>query len=379
MANKLLLFCLSLALAAPFASAEHYTVFVGTYTDKGAQGIYAYRFDTAAGKLTPIGVAAHTDNPSFLTISKDHKYLYAVNENPDIKGPYKGGVSAYSIDPKTAKLTLINRVPSKGNAPCYLSLDHTGRMLMVANYYSGTVTAYPIQANGGIGASTFFVELKGSGPDKDRQDMAHAHETKVSPDNRFVIVPDLGSDKLWIYSIDPAVAQLHPAAKPFASVHAGFGPRHITFHPNGRWAYSLSELSGQVTGFHYDTPTGGLTEFQSISALAPDFKAHNQSAEIQIHPNGRFLYASNRGPDTISLFLIDPVTGKLTAGERMSSGGKEPRNFEIDPTGTYVLSANQISGDIVTFRIDQKTGHLTPTGDKVQLSEPVDMIFIPEQ
>jgi 6-phosphogluconolactonase len=250
---------------------------------------------------------------------------------------------------------------------------------MVANYYSGTITAYPLKPNGSIGASTFFSELKGGGPDKERQDMAHAHEMLLSPDNRFVIVPDLGSDKLWVYSIDPSSAKLTPAAKPFTSVPAGYGPRHIMFHPNGKWAYSLSELSGMVTGFTYDTPTGALTPFQSISALAPGFKEHNQSAEIQIHPNGRFLYASNRGPDTLCLFLIDPVTGRLTAGERMSSGGKEPRNFVIDPTGTYLLSENQISGDIVTFRIDQKTGHLTPTGDKVQVSQPVDIVFLPEE
>jgi 6-phosphogluconolactonase len=355
-----------------------YLVFVGTYTRQDSKGIYAFRFQPSTGKLTPIGLAAETENPSFLTIHPNHRFLYAVNEISNFEGQSAGSVSSFSIDPKTGMLTPINKTTTRGTIPAHLVVDKTGKSLVVANYGSGSTVAFPVNADGSIAPASAFVQHTGSstGP---RQKGPHAHAVVLSPDNRFVFVPDLGLDQILSYRLDPAKSTLTPADPPFTPVTQGSGPRHFAFHPNGSFAYSLSEMGSLVTAFAYDRSTGTLKSLQTISTLPKDFTGTNNSAEIEVHPNGKFLYASNRGHDSIAVFTIDPRNHALTLVENVPTQGKMPRNFAIDPTGAFLLAANQNTNNIVIFRIDQATGRLTPTGDNITAPVPVCLVFLPAQ
>jgi 6-phosphogluconolactonase len=372
-------------LAGPLPQAEKegstnpgFVVFVGTYTRQDSKGIYSYRFQPATGQLTPIGLVAETENPSFLALHPNHRVLYAVNEISNFEGQSAGSVSAFSIDGKTGMLTLLNRVSTRGTIPAHLVVDQTGKSLVVANYGSGSVAVFPLKADGSIGAASAFVQHTGSssGP---RQRGPHAHAVNLSADNRFVFVPDLGLDQVLSYRLDPNNGTLVPNDPPFTRVTQGSGPRHFAFHPNGQAAYTLSEMGSLVTVFAYDRAGGKLKELQTISTLPKDFSGTNNSAELEVHPNGRFLYASNRGHDSIAVFAIDPTANTLTLVEHVSTQGKTPRNFAIDPTGAYLLAANQDTNNIVFFRIDQKTGRLTPGGAELKTPSPVCIVFLRAQ
>lgn len=360
------------------SKAAQYFAFIGTYTAKtDSKGIYSFRFDSGTGSLTSTAVAATTPDPSFLTVAHNEKYLYAVNELSEFGGKKSGAVTSYSIDAKSGKLVQLNQVASGGADPCYVSFDQSGKYLLVANYTGGSVSTFPVAADGHIGPAAAFVQHTGSGPNKERQEGPHAHYSATSADNRFVFVVDLGLDEVVVYRFDPATGSLTPNDPPFAKLAPGAGPRHLAFHPNGKFAYVLNEVIPTVTALAYDSKSGSFSTLQTLSTIPKDFTAHNDTAEIVVHPSGKFLYASNRGHDSIAEFTIDAANGILTLAGDFPTQGKTPRNFALDPTGKFLLAANQESNNIVIFRIDQSTGALVATGQVAQVPAPVDIVFVP--
>jgi 6-phosphogluconolactonase len=366
---------LSFAIAQP--AAKQYLMFIGTYTDKGSEGIYSFRYDASTAKLTPFGVAAETTNPSFLAIDPSHRYLYAVNEVQKYKDAAAGAVTAFSIDSKTGKLQALNQTPSHGADPCYVSFDKTGKFALVANYTGGSVAVFPVQPDGHIGEASAFIQHTGSSVNKERQEGPHAHWIETTPDNRFAIAVDLGLDKLLVYRFDQKNGALTPNDPPFAQLDPGAGPRHLSFAPNGKFAYVVNELQSTITAFSYNASAGKFQKLAGISTLPAGFSGHNDTAEIHVHPNGKFLYASNRGHDSIVAFSVDQKTGALTLAGDFSTKGKTPRNFEIDPIGKRLFVANQDSNNIVLFNIDPNNGSLTPTDQTLQVPSPVSIQFIP--
>lgn len=361
-------------LLATTASAADFLVFVGTYTRGPSKGIYAYRFDTGSGKLKPLGVAAETMNPSFLIDDPHHRFLYAVNEG----GQGGNAVSAFSIDAQTGKLAFLNQVPSNGSGPCHLALDHTGRWLAVANYNNGTMALYPVHEDGRIGEAVKVEKHEGSSVNPARQKGPHAHEVVFSPDNRFLLLADLGLDKIFVYRFDAAKGTLTPNDPAFAQVPPGSGVRHMAFHPNGRVLYAIEEMGSSITAFHYDPAKGVLRDFQNISTLPENFKGNSSGAEIAVNRKGTVVYGSNRGNDTIAVFNIDAVKFTLTAVDHAPVLGKTPRHFALDPTGAYLLAANQDSNDITMFKVQASTGQLQPASRVVtDVAMPVCVLFVP--
>jgi 6-phosphogluconolactonase len=380
-----LIFALSVlcAEAAP-ASHKKYFLYIGTYTAEAgstSKGIYAYRFDTDTGEIASIGVAAETANPSFLAVHPNQRFLYAVNETGNYQGQKSGAVSAFSIDHTTGKLTLLNEVASKGADPCYITVDKTGKYVLVANYTGGSVAVFPVLEDGRLGEATAFIQHTGHGADPERQEGPHAHSIDLSPDERFAIVDDLGLDETLVYRFDRAKGSLTlndpQIYTTLAKADPGAGPRHFAFNPNGKFAYVVNEIQSTVSVFSYDGSAGVLRRLQTISTYPKDFSAHNDDAEIQVQPSGKFLYASNRGHDSIAVFAIDPDKGTLTLVEYASTKGKTPRSFEIAPGGSLLFAANEKSNNIVVFSIDAKTGRLKPTGKVLDVSEPVCVKFVP--
>jgi len=360
------------------SAASQYLAFIGTYTNKTeSKGIYSFRFDSATGQLTSIGLAAPTQDPSFLTVSANEKYLYAVNELSTFEGKSSGAVTSYSLDRKAGQLTQLNQVPSGGADPCYVSLDRSGKYLLVANYTGGSVATFPVAPDGRLAPASAFIQHTGSGPNKERQEGPHAHYIAASSDNRFVFVVDLGLDEVVIYRFDSATGALTPSDPPFAKLDPGAGPRHLAFSPNGKFAYVLSEVKATVTAFAFNSKTAEFTTLQTLSTLPKDFTAPNDTAEIVVHPSGEFLYASNRGRDSIAVFAIDSAKGTLTPAGDFPTQGKTPRNFALDPTGNFLLAANQESNNIVVFRINRYTGALTSVGQPAPVPAPVDIVFTP--
>jgi 6-phosphogluconolactonase len=365
------------AHAAPQPSANgDYFVYIGTYTGPASKGIYAYRFHPADGKLTPIGLAAETTNPSFLAIHPNGRYVYAVSEVDTYNGQKTGAVSAFSIDPQSGKLTLLNTASSRGGGPCHLLVDKTGKNLLVANYGTGSVASLPVKQDGSLGEATAFVQHAGQVALPQRQGGPHAHSVNLSADNRFMIATDLGLDEALVYRFDAAKGSLTPNDPPFTKVEPGSGPRHFAFHPKGNYAYAINEIKSTVTAFRYDRAHGTLQELQTVSSLPKDFSGNNSTAEIAVDRQGKFLYGSNRGHNSIAVFAIDAHKGTLTLVEHTSTQGKTPRNFAIDPTGAYLFAANQGSGNIVLFHIDQNTGRLTPAGQTLEVGSPVCITFV---
>ncbi len=357
-------------------------VYIGTYTEHGSKGIYAYHFDSSTGKLTSLGLAAETSAPSFLATAPGGKFLYAVNELQKYDGQPTGAVSAFAIDQTSGKLSLLNQLASRGQDPAHVVVDRTGKYALVANYTSGSVAVFPILENGRLGESSSFVQHKGHGVNPDRQEGPHAHAIAMSPDNRFAIVADLGLDQLLVYAFDAAKGTLGPNPQ-IVKTAPGAGPRHLVFSSNGQFFYVLTEMKSTVVAYSYDSATGSLHELQSLSALPKNFSGESTGAEIEIDPSGKFIFASNRPSNplggSIAVFAIHPRAGTLTPVEIDSSGGNTPRNFTLDPSGSWLLAANEDSGNIVVFRLDRKTGHLTPTGESVQLSSPVCVKFVVPQ
>jgi 6-phosphogluconolactonase len=372
----------AMALSTPLAADQgKYLFYVGTYTeDAGAptksKGIYAYRFEPSTGQVTALGLAAETVNPSFLAVHPNGRFLYAVNEVGNYQGPNSGGVSAFSIDHATGKLTLLNEVASRGADPCYLTVDRTGNYVLVANYTGGSVAVFPVHSDGKLGEASAFVQHTGHGTNPQRQEGPHAHSINMSPDNRFAYVDDLGLDELVVYKFDATKGTLTPNNPPFAKLDPGAGPRHFALAPNGKFAYVVAEMKSTVNVFSNNPKTGALLPLQTISSLPKEFSGENDDAEVEIAPSGKFLYASNRGHDTIAVFTIDQSQGTLTPIEYASTKGKIPRSFEIDPTGKFLFAENQKSDNIVIFNIDQKTGRLTPTGKVVDVVSPVSVKFV---
>jgi 6-phosphogluconolactonase len=360
-----------LLLAAAAAHGAELLAFSGSNPGGGAKGIYAYQFNTTSGELKSAGLAVETTNPSFLAVSANGRFLYAVNE---VGG--KGMVSAFSIDRAAARLTLINQVSSKGGGPCHLALDATGRWLAVANYGTGSVAVLPVGADGKLGEAAAFDQHRGSGVNKARQDGPHAHEAVFSPDNRYLLVPDLGLDQILVYRFDAGKGTIAPNDPPFAVVAPGSGPRHLAFHPNGKVVYVLNEMASTVTAFHYDAAMGALQNFQTLSALPEHFTA-SAAAEIAVNAAGSAVYTSNRGHDSIALFHIEPELDKLTAPEHTPTLGKTPRHFTLDPDGKFLLVSNQDSGNIAVFQVNPRTGELTPTKHMpVEQPSPVCLVFV---
>jgi len=366
-------------IAAALLPAADTTVYVGTYTRQNSKGIYAYRFNPSTGKLNSVGLVAETSNPSFLAIHPNRKFLYAVNEDNTFKGERAGAVTAFSIDPKTAKLTMLNQVSSKGPGPCHLALDKTGKWLFVANYGGGSIASYPVHPDGSLGEAVSFIQHTGSSADPQRQSGPHAHSTNVSPDNHFVLVADLGLDEVLTYSIgaDGKLVAGNPA---FVKVTPRSGPRHMAFHPKKKFAYLVNEMAATVTTFSYDSKNGSLKELQTLSMLPADYSGAKGSAEVAVHPNGKSVYASNRdvsngGRDTITTFAVDSTKGTL-AVTGVTTVGKIPRNFAIDPSGRYLFAASQDGASVLLYRIDPTTGKLTATGDKMDVPFPVCVVFL---
>jgi 6-phosphogluconolactonase len=351
-------------------------VYVGTYTDHGSKGIYVYRFDSTTGQVTSLGLAAESTEPSFLAVDPSEHFLYAVNEVDSYKNQHTGAVSSFAIDSATGKLSLLNEVSSRDAGPAHITLDQTGKYVLVSNYTLGSVAVFPVLADGRLGDFSAFVQHKGSSVNMDRQEGPHAHAFALAPDNRFAIVADLGLDKLIAYPFDATAGRLGQEPH-ITKTRAGAGPRHLVFDPSGKFLYVINELQSSVVSYSYDAMRGELHELKTISTLPEKFIANNDAAEIAVHPSGKFLYASNRGHDSIAVFSVDPAKGALSRIEFVPTKGKTPRNFAIDPTGSWLLVANQASDNVVVFRIDSKTGHLTPTGQMVSVPSPACVKFVP--
>jgi 6-phosphogluconolactonase len=363
------------------AVAEAYWVYVGTYTGGGSKtpskGIYLLELDARTGMLgTPRLVAASSD-PSFLAIHPSRQYLYAVNEG-GVRGQRGGGVSAFAIDAGQGTLSPLNQQSSAGEGPCHLVVDRQGKNVLVANYGSGSVACLPIEQNGSLLPASSFIQHRGAVADLRRQGGPHGHSINLDAANRFAVAADLGLDKVFVYRFDPTHGMLTPNEPAFAKVAPRSGPRHFAFHPGGRFGYVINEISNTVTAFAYDADNGVLTEIQTISTLPAEFKGRSNTAEVQVHPSGKFLYGSNRGHDSIAIFAIEPTTGKLTTVGFEPTQGKNPRNFALDPTGTYLFAENQDSDSIVAFKIDPQTGALKPTGQTVTVGKPVCIRMIPK-
>jgi 6-phosphogluconolactonase len=359
----------SCIFAAPSRAAEpkELWTYFGTYTNNNrSKGIYCYKLDLASGKLTSVGVTEGIKNPSFLAIHPSGNYLYAVSEVSDSSGKPGGAVSAFALDRKTGALKPLNHQSSEGAGPCHVLVDKTGKVALVANYGSGSIASLPINADGSLNKAASAIQHEGSSVVPNRQAGPHAHSMNISADNRFAIAADLGLDKLLIYKLDADKGTLAANDPAFTKTPAGGGPRHFAFHPNGRFAYNCNEISSSVTAHAWDAAKGAFTEIQTITTLPEETKG-NSTAEIQVHPSGKFLYCSNRGHDSLAIYTIDEKTGKLTAAGHQKTLGRTPRNFGIDPTGTFVIACNQNTDqeNVVVFRVDQATGQLAPVGDKI--------------
>jgi 6-phosphogluconolactonase len=380
--DSLTALALLLSLLIPFsgvsanAGGKSYFVYIGTYTHMASKGIYAYRFSPSSGDVAPLGLVAETAHPSFLVAHPNHRFLYAVNEHESATEP-GNTISAFAIDTKTGKLKFLNRVSSKGAGPCYIAIDKAGKILVAANFGSGSVAAFPIHRDGRLGEASGFDQHHGSSVNPVSQAGPHAHCVVFSPDSRFVIVADRGLDKVFVYRLNRATGSLEPNDPPFIALHPGWGPRHLAFHPNGRYLYLISEMGSELTTLDYDAAHGTLKELQSISALPEGFSGHSSSAEVQVDRAGRFVYGSNRGDDSIGVFAVDANTGTLTPVQHVSTQGKTPRNFSLDPTGAYLFVGNQESASVVIFRVDATTGKLTPTGQVLKdATEPACVLFV---
>ncbi|OAI47506.1 6-phosphogluconolactonase [Planctomycetaceae bacterium SCGC AG-212-F19] len=366
----------SATLAADKDKPDKLWVYVGTYTGKVSKGIYRLELDLASGKLSAPQLAGENPSPSFIAIHPSQRFLYAVNEVGSFGGKKTGSVTAFAIDSKTGDLTQLNQQSCGGPGPCHIVVDKEGKNALVANYSGGSCCVVPIGADGKLAEPSSVIQHQGSSVNKGRQAEPHAHSINLDAGNKFAFVADLGLDKILVYRFDPAKGALTANDPPAVAVAPGAGPRHFAFHPDGKHAYVINEMGNTVTVLDYDAEKGVLKAGQSITTLPKDFKGNTSTAEVVVHPSGKFLYGSNRGHDSIAIFAIDAKTGELTAVGHQGTGIKAPRNFAIDPTGAFMLVGNQGAGSIAVFRIDQKTGELAPNGT-VEVPSPVCIRFMP--
>lgn len=359
---------LMMAIGVRTASAEERMVFISAFApgDKGA--ILAYRLDLASGKLTLVHRTTDAESPFFLAVSRDQKFLYSIHAK-QFGGKEPEQVAAYEIISNAGQLKLLNRQSARGSAACYLDIDATGKAVLVANYATGSVASLPVKVDGSLGEATSFIQHAGTSVDPTRQGGPHAHCIVISPDNRFAFAADLGLDQVLCYRLDPATAKLVSNRQPFVRTPAGAGPRHLTFHPNGKQVYVINEIRSSVTVFDYDPESGLLIEKQTISTLPKDFTGKSYCADVKATPNGRFLFGTNRGHDSIAAYRIG-ADGGLTLLGIEPSLGKGPQNLAITPDGALLLCANLPSDNVAVFRIDQQTGGLTAIGAPVSTPSP---------
>lgn len=368
------------ALTTTAIAGENFLVYFGTNTNakNGSKGVYVSRFNTATGELTEPQLAAEAGNPGFLAIHPSKKYLYACGDVTSAEGKKAGGISAFGIDSKSGKLTLINQAATTGAGPCHVSVDKTGKVATISNYGSGSISSYAIKEDGSVSPEVSFFQHEGSGADPKRQAGPHAHSVNFSPDNRFAFACDLGLDKVLIYKVDTASGKLTPNDPPFAKTPAGGGPRHLAFHPSGKFVFVNNEMGMSETVFAYDAEKGALTEVETVSTLPEADRGMKglSTAESVAHPNGRVVYVSNRTHDTIAVFACDPATGKLTLLQNVPVEGKIPRNICLDPTGKWLIAAHQDSATAALFKVDQDSGKLTFTGTKVNVPGSICVRFL---
>jgi 6-phosphogluconolactonase len=358
-------------------SARELLVYIGTYTKASSKGIYVARLDTKTGKLGEPVLAAKAVNPSFVALSPDRRFLYAVSEGSggEFHGKPSGSVNAYSINPADGLLTLINSAPSAGRGPCHVSVTPDGKAVLVANYSSGIVALLPVRTDGGLETPTSLDQHEGNSIHPSRQKAPYAHSINPSADGRFAFAADLGTDKIYTYRVDSAAGTLTAATPASAALEPGSGPRHLAQSPDGRHAYVISELSNMVTTFALDSKTGALKALQTVPTLPADFAGKNTAAEVLVHPAGRFVYGSNRGHDSLAVFAVNATTGTLSTVGHVSTQGRNPRNFTLDPTGRWLIAANQDDDSLVLFSIDAATGLPTATGRTVTVGSPVCVRF----
>jgi 6-phosphogluconolactonase len=360
------------------AEASVTRVYVGTYTGGSGRGIYLLDFDRSTGRwASEPTLAAGSTNPSFLALHPSGRFLYAVNELQAFQGKPTGALSAFAVDGSTGRLTLLNEQASEGLDPCHLVVDAAGRNVLAANYTSGTVAVLPLSADGRLQRASAVRRVTGSGPVRGRQEGPHAHHVTIDASGRFALWADLGSDRVRVDRFDGQAGRLEPNDPDGAAIEAGSGPRHLAWHPSGRVLYVLNELTSTVSALRFDAARGGLAVFQTASARAAGASAANDSAEIVVAPDGRFLYASNRGDDDIAVFAIDGVTSGLAPVGHVSTGGRTPRSFAIDPSGRWLIAANQRSNSLVVFRLDPATGLPAAVGAPIEVPEPVCVLFAP--
>ncbi|MCC7373809.1 MAG: lactonase family protein [Verrucomicrobiales bacterium] len=365
-----------LALSPAAAKAADTWAYFGTYTGGKSKGIYVSSFDSKAGDLGAPRLVAETANPSFLAFHPSGKFLYAVGELDKVNGVAGGAVSAYAVDKSSGQISLINQKSSKGGGPCHLVVDATGRWVLVANYGGGSVAALPIKEDGSLEDAGSFIQHTGSSVNPDRQKEPHAHSINLDRNNQFAVVADLGLDRLLVYKFGAWAGVLEANNPAYTSVPAGSGPRHFAFHPDGRHAFAIHEILSMVSAYDYDAKAGTLKETHTVSTLPAGFTGQNSTAEVQVHPSGKFVYGSNRGHDSIAVYQFDARRGALKRVENEPTEGRTPRNFGIHPEGRHLLAANQDSDSVVVFDIDAKTGALTPNGQKIEVGRPVCVKFL---
>ena len=363
------------------SNQKNMLVYIGTYTSNSAsEGIYVYKFDGASGQLSPYKIVKNAVDPSYLTIDKKHRYLNAVNETEEFQGKKSGAVSAYAIDEKTGDLVFLNKQPSLGGAPCYVAVSENGKFVLVANYVGGNVASFPIEKDGKLGAATDLKQHFGNGINKNRQESAHAHSITLDHKNDYAIACDLGIDKILVYRFNDKTGKLQTnEAQNFLPTKAGAGPRHFAFHPNRKFAFLINELDSTITSLAYDHEKGSLREIQTVKTIPANYAraAENSGADIHVSPDGKFLYGSNRGHNSIVSFKIDEQNGALEYIENVSTEGKTPRNLAIEPNGNFLLAANQNSNNIVVFRINKTNGKLEKTQFAATVPKPVCLKFMP--
>ncbi len=352
-----------------------YTLYVGTYTSGKSKGIYILEFDVNSGSLIQNSFCSGIENPSFLVVNRDKKFLYAVSEIGNFKNQYSGGIYAYKIDHENNSLQFINSVSSNGAHPCHLTVDKSDRYIIVANYSGGNISVINIDDDGSLGKCTDIVQHYGKSVNKSRQEMPHTHSVNIDASNRFVVAADLGIDKLMLYKFDDGNGKLNPTEQIYLKTKPGAGPRHFSFHPNGKFAFVINELDCTITSLQFNGIDFLLEPIETVSTLPKDFKGENTCADIHIHQNGKFVYGSNRGHDSIAAFYFNETNGKLLLIQHQSTLGRTPRNFAIDPSGKFLLAANQNSDSIIVFSIDQLTGKLSATNQKIEIPSPVCLLF----
>lgn len=365
-----LLLSLLSVLAGRVLAAETY-VYLGTNRNGPGLGISVAKLNTDTGALSPPTLSVEAIAPTYLALHPDGKHLYAANSGNI------GGLSAFAVDAPTGKLTYLNRALANGGETCFITLDQTNRFALVANYNGGNVAAFALRPDGGIGDWTAFVQHTGSSVHPRRQTKPYAHSIILDPSNQFALAADLGTDQVRIYRFDAQTGTLKANTPAFGKLAPGSGPRHSRFHPNGRWVYVINEINSTMTGFNWDGATGTMTEFQTLSTLPADFTGNSTCAEVRVHPNGKFLYGSNRGHDSIVVYAIDPTSGQLTLVQHESTRGRTPRNFAFDPSGKWILALNQDGNNVSVFRVDDASGKLTPVGEPVAAPAPFGIAFLP--